>query len=227
MKSHKFAFLVASACACLASFTGQAQTRILPFGDSVTSSMAPHNSYRYWLWHMLVNAGFDVDFVGTQYGVADGAPANSDFDQNHEGHPGWTTWDALNTVDSVANATHPDIVLLDFGANDVQSGLPIETIIATLQEVIHHFQAINPNVTVLVAQPTPYTGENNRNMSRLKGAIGKLAKTERQAGGDVRAVNLFGGFSTRRDTVDGTHPNELGEQKIARKYFQAIRKELR
>jgi lysophospholipase L1-like esterase len=227
MKSRKFALVVASACACLASFTVQAQTRILPFGDSVTSSYAPHNSYRYWLWHMLVDKGYDVDFVGGQYGVADGAPENSDFDQNHEGHPGWTTWDALNTADSVANATHPDIVLLDFGANDVQSGQPIETITANLQEIIHRFQAVNPNVAVLVAQPTQYTGENNRNMSKLKAAIGRLAKTERQAGGNVRAVNLFGGFSTRKDTWDGTHPDESGEQKIAKKYFQAIRQELR
>src|SRR5580765_1323778 len=129
---------LASACLCFTQKTVQAQVRILPFGDSVTASVSPHNSYRFWLWHKLTDNGFNVDFVGTQNGVADGAPANPDFDMDHEGHPGWTTMDGLIHVDSIAAATQPDIVLLDLGANDVIQGVPIPTIIAQLKEIIAH-----------------------------------------------------------------------------------------
>src|SRR5262245_1456626 len=215
---------MASACLCLTQNSVQAQVRILPLGDSVTSSFGPHSSYRYWLWHKLTDNGFNVDFVGTQFGVADGVPENPDFDQDHEGHPGWTTTDGLNNVDSIAAATQPDIVLLDLGANDVIQGVPIPTIIAQLKLIIEHLRAANPNVKVLVAEPTPYVGENSRQMSKLKGAISHMAKVENQPGSKVCAVNLFGGFSVRSDTFDGMHPDESGENKIANRFYGALRK---
>jgi lysophospholipase L1-like esterase len=37
---------------------------------------------------------------------------------------------------------------------------------------------------------------------------------------------LRAGFNPRSDTKDGTHPNVRGEQKIANRYFQALRKVL-
>ncbi len=208
------------------TWSAHAQTRILPLGDSVTSSFAPHSSYRYWLWHYLTDRGFLVDFVGTQRGVADGAPANTDFDQDHEGHPGWQTADALNAIDSIANATRPDIVLMDLGANDVMEGVPLTDTIANLQAIIEHLRAENPNIVVLLAEPTPFEGENRRNMSKLKGAINHLAHVENQPNSRVIAVNLFGGFSTRKDTFDGTHPDDSGEQKIAKRFYAALKKVL-
>jgi lysophospholipase L1-like esterase len=42
----------------------------------------------------------------------------------------------------------------------------------------------------------------------------------------VVAVKL-GGFNLRKDTFDGVHPNEIGEQKIARKLFLALAKAAR
>jgi lysophospholipase L1-like esterase len=214
---------LASACLCLAEKTVQAQVRILPLGDSVTSSFSPHDSYRRPLWQKLTSAGFNVEFVGTQNGVADGPPADTDFDMNHEGHPGWTTMDGLSHVDSIAAATQPDIVLLDLGANDVIQGVPIPTIIDQLKQIIDHLRAANPNVKVLVAEPTPYIGSNSRQMSKLKGAIGNMAKHESQPGSKVKAVNLFGGFSVGSDTFDGMHPNDSGEKKIANRFFSALK----
>src|SRR6185503_14232817 len=104
MKNRKFGVLSVPVWMCFAMFTAQAQTRILPLGDSVTSSFAPHSSYRYWLWHELVDAGYNVDFVGSQQGVADGTPDKTDYDQDHEGHPGWTTQDGVDNIDSIAAA---------------------------------------------------------------------------------------------------------------------------
>lgn len=218
--------LFAGAFMAFAMVTSQAQTRILPLGDSVTSSFSPNSSYRYWLWHDLVNAGFNVDFVGTQYGVADGPAGNPDFDQDHEGHPGWTTQDGLENIDSIIAATQPDIVLLDLGANDVQEGFPMSTIESNLEGIIEHLKAANPNIVILLADPTPYRGPNSSRMSKLKGVISRVATLENQPGSSVLIVNLFGGFNVRKDTSDGMHPNEIGEQFIAQRFFAALQRVL-
>ena len=47
--------------------------RIMPMGDSLTSGYRQYVSYRYDLWFDLVDAGFDVDFVGGQMST-DGSP---------------------------------------------------------------------------------------------------------------------------------------------------------
>ena len=45
-------------------------------------------SYRYWLWKQLQAKGFNVDFVGTLWGVGpDGASGiYPGFDQDHDFH---------------------------------------------------------------------------------------------------------------------------------------------
>jgi lysophospholipase L1-like esterase len=224
MNNRELFAIVASAVVGMTAWTASAQTRILPLGDSGTSSFAPHSSYRYWLWQYLVNAGLNVNFVGTQRGVAGGVPTNTDFDQDHDGHPGWTTQDALANIDRIASATRPDIVLVDLGDNDVMEGVPMQNTVSNLEQIIERLRAVNPNVIILLGQPTPYIGPNHKNVSKLKGAIGKIAKAQNQPESPVMKVNLCSGFNVRKDTFDGMHPDESGEQKIAYKFFAALMK---
>ncbi|MBC8094534.1 MAG: hypothetical protein H7Y43_01860 [Akkermansiaceae bacterium] len=230
MKKCNFTLLLAT-CFSLLCAGVQAQVRIMPFGDSVTANgSSPESSYRYWLYQFLQNAGFNIDFIGSQNGVADGAPANSNFDQNYEGGDGWTTSDALWAAGHGAAAQNPDIVLLDFGANDIINGVDPNTIKVNLEQTIETFRASNPDVIILLAQPTPWVTTNRtekRALSQLKGAIKAAAKTEKRAGAHVVLVNLASSFNASRDTKDGTHPNVRGEQKIAKHYYSALRKILR
>lgn len=51
--------------------------KIMPLGDSITSSLEYSASYRYFLWQMLMSAGFDstqVSFVGSLCGTAEPDP---------------------------------------------------------------------------------------------------------------------------------------------------------
>lgn len=227
MKIRNFALLLMGVGLCFSGVNSQAQTRILPLGDSVTSSMAPHVSYRYWLWHLLADRGYNVDFVGTQWGVANGSPEYTDFDENHEGHLGWTSQDAVESIDSIASATVPDIVLLDLGANDVDDNIPHGVSKANLITIIETLHAVNPGVVIVMALPTPYVGQNRRGISLLRHAIKRAAVIERHAGVHIRTVNLAASFNVRKDTFDGTHPNESGEKKIAKRYFNVLRPLLR
>ena len=107
MRHLKFFTLLAGMCVWLAAGFVRAQNNpitIMPMGDSVTArGDAPESSYRYWLWVDLTNAGFNVQFVGQNSGVSDGAPANSWPDEAYEGGPlggipdgdGWTTSDGI------------------------------------------------------------------------------------------------------------------------------------
>lgn len=231
MKKIKFIALLAGFFMVVG--TGRAQVRIMPFGDSVTSDgSSPESSYRYWLWTYMQQAGFNAVFTGSQYGVSDGTPANSNFDQRHEGHPGWTTQDGLDNIGWIA-AESPDIVLLDLGSNDVEQGMDLKTTTANLEQIIEAFRNVNPNVIIIISDPAPWvvnTGnrqsdhQEKSQMSKLKGAVNRAFKAEKRAGANIIKVNQWSGFNARRDTKDGMHPNVQGEQKIARKYFRALQR---
>jgi lysophospholipase L1-like esterase len=242
MKKRNLAVLIGSGLLSFGCLTGLAQANhvnIMPFGDSVTSRGSnPESSYRYWLWTDLQNAGFNnFDFIGRQNGVEGGAPANDWPDEEYEGGDGLTSADAANIAPAAAGEG-ADIVLLDFGSNDISpAGIPLDQTINNLQTVIETFANQNPNIIILIAKPTPFAPDpssppdqqrlQKKQQSQLAGMIGKLAKTEKKAGIDVIAVNQFGGFSVKKDTIDGSHPDVSGEQKIAKKYFAQLKKILK
>ncbi len=242
----RFKELFAGVCVCgVLTVTARAQVntvKIMPMGDSVTArGSSPESSYRYWLWKDLQDAGFNnFVFLGNQNGVSDGTPANSWPQERYEGGgPGgdaWTTSDGVNAAPSAARSA-PDFVILDLGSNDIIDGIDPATTQANLQTIIEDFAAVNPNVVILLAQPTPFAVDptataqqkraERRQQSQLAAIAAKVHRTERTAGRRVILVNQFAGYNVRTDTKDGTHPNIQGEQKIARKYFVVLKAHMR
>ncbi|HET7624049.1 MAG TPA: SGNH/GDSL hydrolase family protein [Verrucomicrobiae bacterium] len=235
MKRRILTFLLTGAFIGLAGLSARAQLKIMPFGDSVTANgSSPESSYRYWLYQYLVNAGFDVDFIGPESGVADGSPANSDFDQNYAGGDGMDSSSALFYMQQRGLATYnggPDVVLLDMGANDFNTGQKNRDILAqtkaNLEQIVENFYAANPNVIIILAESTPWVALNGRKeknfMSHLKGIQSQVVSAEKRAGVKIMRVNLWAGFNPRKDTKDGTHPNLIGEKMIAKKYFNKFK----
>jgi lysophospholipase L1-like esterase len=243
MKEQNFAGLFAGLCLCAAPLVAQAQVTIMPMGDSVTARGSfPESSYRYWLYTDLTNAGFDVVFSGNQNGVSDGSPANTWPQERYEGGgtggDAWTSNDGVNAAPSAARTT-PDILILDLGSNDIlqPDGFDPGTTETNLETIIDDFAAANPNIIVLLARPTPFEvdpsatpqqqREERQGQSKLASLMSKVASVEKKAGVNVIVVNQFGGFNVRTDTKDGTHPNVAGEQKIASRYFQELRRILK
>lgn len=235
MKRQNFAGLLG--CLCMSCAFAAGAQNILPYGDSVTTfGASPESSYRYWLYTDLTDAGLSFNIVGTQSGVENGTPANDWPEEGYSGHEGWTSTDAsdpgnLNPVASLA----PDIVLLDFGSNDILQGFDLSTTTETnLETIIQAFAAANANVTILLAAPTGFVPDpslspqersrEKSQQSKLVGVVNKVAVAERKAGVNVIVVNQFAGFNPKKDTIDGAHPNVQGEQKIANKYFAALKK---
>jgi lysophospholipase L1-like esterase len=241
MKKQFLILTLAGACFGLSGFQASA-LNIMPFGDSVTArGSTPESSYRYWLWQKLQDAGlndqYGINFVGNQEGVSDGSPANDWPDESYEGggdlNDAWGTQDGIDHIGD-ANSRSPDIVMLDLGSNDYNPGMDLNSNIAQIQAnletIINGLAAQNPGIVILLAKPTGYITEDKNEkkfQSKLASGMSKVAKDEKKAGVNVITVNLFGGYNPHKDTVDGTHPNVQGEQKIANKYFSAIKKVLK
>jgi lysophospholipase L1-like esterase len=217
--------------------------RILPLGDSITQADAHRASYRYPLWKMLVDEGLAFDFVGSMrrhYGEQlESSPPQPDykglaFDRDHEGHFGWTAREIVDgrsrgngsgsgkLADWVARYD-ADIALVHLGTNDVYRGRSNEAILDDLGEIIRILRADNPAVVVLLAQIIP-AGQDPGVVASLNRALPRMARNMTTSRSPVVIVDHHSGFDPQEDTYDGVHPNESGEKKMARRWFDAIMK---
>jgi len=161
-----------------ASTSSGSPVKIMPFGDSITSSVSATTihtiavpaqaSYRYWLDHSLHTALVSFVFTGTQTDNYGGPPKYPDFDHHHEGYSGKTTLDFLTAansfyIDKILSSKSagttipniPDIVLLHLGTNDLAQGYSVAEITSHLGTLIDHFRTYNKNVIILLAQIIP------------------------------------------------------------------------
>ena len=103
---------------------GQA-VKIMHLGDSLTSGHRGYVSYRYDLWFDLIDAGFDVDFVGNLTRTYDGPNLDwypeylTTFDRDHSGYWGYQTHELVRDAKTSAGKHQPDVVLLLAGVNDI------------------------------------------------------------------------------------------------------------
>jgi acyl-CoA thioesterase I len=109
----------------------EAATRILAFGDSLTSGygLAPDQSFPVQLAARLKADGYDI--------IVDNGGVTGD-----------TTADGLARVDWTMG-DHPDIVLLELGANDMLRGLPPKRAEANLDAILSKLRAAQVKVLLL------------------------------------------------------------------------------
>jgi lysophospholipase L1-like esterase len=198
----------------------------MPLGDSITQGDNKHNSYRRPLWIQLRKAGYNVDFVGSTREHVNGHSPLSDFDQDHEGHWGWRVNQVLEKIDGWMRISQPDIVLIHLGNNNIIQGQSPESTIEQLWQLIQTLRSINPRVKLLIAQVIP-CGDKTR-IRQLNRLIVNLARRTNTQESPIIVVDQFSDFNAAVgvDTYDGCHPNEVGEKKMASRWFAALKKVL-
>lgn len=200
---------------------------ILPMGDSITEgSGGAFQVYRYPLMEKLKAAGYDVAYVGSKTTYPKkGSPLG---ELRHDGYGGQNIQFLLGKFDTLYGQNPADILLLQAGHNQFAEKGPVPGMIAATRSIIEKARTINPKVTVLVAQVIPsgklpkysYIPEYNE-------AVAALAKELNTAAQPVIAVNQAEGFNWETDTVgDKVHPNAQGAEKMAAKWFEALKKVL-
>lgn len=203
------------------------QIRIMPLGDSITQG--GFGSYRRNLYHKLVQAGFNVNFVGSMTRVYLGEPPNPDYDLSHEGHWGWKASDILEGVASAGKLSQwlesytPDIVLIHIGSNDMHQARDTESTISDIKSIIATLRRDNPNVVIFLAKLIPWDNEIiNSRICALNENMDGIAEDISTAQSLVIIVDQYSGFDAVSDTSDGVHPNNQGEEKMAENWFIAL-----
>jgi len=212
------------------SACGQA-VKILPLGDSWTSGHNGYVSYRYDLWFDLVDAGFDVDFVGYLTDTYHPPKLDlyprylTDFDRDHAGFWGYTTGQLISEARSVARSRQPDIVLLWAGGNDIayQGSNATSSVRSGLHEIIEAIREGVPGATILLGKLAPFESRNSASIVSVNEVIAEVAFDLDTAESPVILVDLYSGFDIESMTQsDKIHHNRTGEAWIAANWFEAL-----
>ncbi|HEX4705635.1 MAG TPA: cellulose binding domain-containing protein [Pseudonocardiaceae bacterium] len=200
-----------------------APVRIMPLGDSIT---AGPGCWRALLWDHLQRTGFtNIDFVGTQMGGGCSVP----FDEDHEGHAGFAATGIAdqNLLPGWLAATTPDIVLMHLGTNDMWGGtISTAAILTAYSKLVDQMRASNPNMKIIVAQIIPMNPPSctvcAQEVVALDSAIPAWAAGKTTAQSPITVVDQWTGFDSATDSVDGVHPNDVGFQKMADRWYPAV-----
>jgi acetyl esterase len=197
---------------------GQKIYRIMPVGDSITEGGSSFSNWRYPLWERLYTAGYLVRFVGSR-----STPSRMG-DLAHEGYGGKNSTFLAATVPANFKKHPADIVLLHAGHNQFADQKPVPQILKDTESLIRDFRKVNPQVTVLLAQPIP-SGKLPKYsyLPELGRELGLLARHLDQPASRIIIVPQAAGFDSVKDTVaDLVHPNATGAAKMTRRWFDAL-----
>lgn len=210
--------------------------RVMPIGDSITESSIGLPSYRYWLWHELETRNYKVEFVGSKTGVFNCCPlypptATDPWDDDHESYTGARVDQLNNFIGGFVSDARPDVILLHIGTNDLnQVGVvPNQSVASTLTELdscIRTLQTAAPSALIMVAQIIPAKPAHSFQAAGLQaqynaGIPGVVAATNRPDA-PVVFVDMASGYDAATHNYDAIHPNQWGEQWMARKWREAL-----
>ena len=209
--------------------------RIMPLGNSITSTLSDVECYRRYLDYDLHRAGIKFDFVGSRHWLRNESrkPVMYDYDWDHEGH--WAReadW-VLERVGDYARAARPDMVLMHIGTNDIlHENVRLEEVVSqTLTDIgniIDTLRSVNPNIRILLAQiiPTKRGGLTDRKIVALNEKLPYLAMLKNKKYSPVMIVNQWEGMDPKKDLHDSYHVNHSGALKMEKKWYEGIRKML-
>jgi Lysophospholipase L1 and related esterases len=195
--------------------------RIMPLGASSTAgARSPETGgYRGYLERLLLDRRIPYDFVGTQKQ----GPAWMR-DRDHEGHGGTTIPEILPSVPRWIRSTHPDVVLLHVGTNDLlrgARGAEVAARLRTLLRAIWDAEDDRPDPYVVVAGVWAPMTTKQPAKAEFTVKASALVDDLRRQGRPVTFVDTSN-LLARGDVADGLHPNASGYALIARMWEREI-----
>ncbi|MEI6602633.1 MAG: Ig-like domain-containing protein [Clostridia bacterium] len=209
--------LPASNAAAIAPF------KIAFIGDSITElGYAGRESFRVNLWKNLVDAGVSTQFVGRNISNPPVVVPDYNGQTFIHNHLAWGG-KRIETVNSYLPSNWGtasdgfDIAVILIGHNNIVAWdgkpRPAESEFNQLmKDLIATVRAKSPNVKIIL-QTTPRTNVNSLPLSYIN-EYQNIATQATTANSPIYYVPSPEGISAS-DTFDGTHPNELGNAKIA------------
>ncbi len=208
-------FILWTLLACLTPFFSYGQTcsyRVLPLGDSITLGVGSSDmsSYRKELAGMLdVNSDYGFDFVGS---LSNGPET---FDNDHEGHSGWTAPQIAAGTFSWLKSNPAEIVLLHAGTNS------LTTSTSGIEAILNEIDSFSPDTWVLLAliiNQDPY----NATVSSFNQNLLTMAQNRIANGDKIIVVDQESALIYPEDLADPLHPNDEGYRKMAQVWETAL-----
>ncbi len=207
--------------------------RIMPMGDSVTVV-----AYRGQLWDLLAAGGYkNVDYVGpAQTGAPSADPDHAAFGAykvlnvlRPAGSGSWNVdrYDDARDLGVWFDSYVPDVVLLHHATDDAWGAAAPADVMRAYSAIVNYARSKKPGVTFLVAQLIPLfpsdcgTGCND-SVVRINSAIPAWAASITTAQSRVLVVDQYTGFVPGTMTHDGVHPNDLGSQFMAKRWYDRL-----
>ncbi|KAL5117929.1 hypothetical protein ACEQ8H_004248 [Pleosporales sp. CAS-2024a] len=208
------------------------KVKVMPFGASIVTRCWRNN-----LIAKLKNAGVtNYEMVGSQTGSANCVSQFPGTENYNEGHPGSLATDYArkgNLTRWLDAQPQVDVVIMILGHNDILLGhKPIVDIMGAYDVLIQQMRTKNPNMQIIWSNLTPLdpakwdtksSPNNSKDLVALAAQIKNVATSKSTPESPVRLVDTFDGYDPKADTVDGEHPNAIGNEKLAAKFFSATK----
>jgi lysophospholipase L1-like esterase len=212
--------------------------RIMPLGDSITGSTC----YPQLLSKALISSGHTkFNFIGSNLNNQScGAGAPSLMTEGHGGYD--VTYLVSNSPPQPGHGTlaelqrwaaqKPDVVLMQYGTNDVWGGVSRSSILNAYSFVVDQFRSQNPSAIFFVAQITPLRPSGcaacESNVEDLNAMIPSWAAGKTSTVSPIYVVNVWAALPqasylpNSQYTSDGVHPNAAGSQLMADAWYAAL-----
>ena len=206
--------------------------RIMPLGDSITEGAGATSTagYRGPLWTLLANAGYNVDYVGSNTTNPD---TTNGMDRDHEGHGGWRL-DTLYGGNGIfemlpswfSSIESPDVILLHLGTNDSNADTLNDMTRTTA--LLDRLFAMQPGAHVVITtlmwrnDATRYARIQTYNSNLTNVVAVQVAKGQSISILDMHAAVPGGAEFGTINFGDGLHPNTTGYALMANAWFGAI-----
>ena len=200
--------------------------RIMPLGDSITlgtNSNLPlptyegyRVGYRQELFQSLVDAGYPIDFVGSQ---SEGDLALPAFDTDHEGHGGYSANQVADSVYGWAVSAAPDYILLHIGTNQT----PVDAV--DVERILDEIDRYSTNVTVILARIINKQSYSSR-ITEFNNNVAIMAQARIDSGDKIVMVDMENALDYSLDMSDDQHPNASGYTKMAQVWSITLLSEL-
>lgn len=195
---------------------------IMPVGDSLTLGYPIPPGYRGPLWELLQAERSDVLFVGS---VKDNEAEKAGVDPDHEGHPGYTTEQIAEVVDSQVPVYAPDYVLLMAGTNYM---MHYSNQAGHMKGMIERIADSLPDTYVITAAiPDIYLYDNTLIplVRQYNEELKEVVRELREEGKKVGIVDMNSMVTSQYYQDPGNddiHPNADGYKVMAEVWYDAI-----
>jgi lysophospholipase L1-like esterase len=231
----------------------------MPLGNSITAgehysfpALEERTGYRKPLYDMLINAGYDIDFVGSQkHGIR--SPEDADwYDWNCEAYPGWKIPEIAGRLDTALSLYRPDIMLIHVGTNGNDwDEKPSQ--VKNMLDMINQFSEDNDHAIIVflcliinrfIDEEVGFTSKFNKEVMMMVNARTDdqirivLVDMENGAGFDYsdrlpdpsadppyEGGDMLG-YRFPGVPCDKYHPNDKGNMKMALRLYEELVKEL-